>query len=384
MDTDKKRDYANSVWVALKGAFSKAPEQLDNETLEATCRKLLNRNAAQQALLVRNSSLAGRLQVCHRLVAIAEECRFGDRRKMLRAANAAVVVAVALGDAESGALVHDARAEAWACLANALRIQGDLLAAEQAWTQVQSALKTCSGDPLLHGKLFELEGTLRSEQQRFDEGRLLFQRAQQLYESVEDRHLAGRALLSQGHWAYRGGDIEEAIRATYEGGRRIDCDRDPVLRALTLLNLSLYVGEAGQPHEALELLQLVKPLCDRLPYGKAHERRLRWSEGRLQAAIGLPDDAARQLEEVRRELLDSNERYDAALASLDLAAVYAELGQSFKVAQLAREMYPVFASGHIPQQASATLLLFAQAAREQTLTAAAIRATAATLRQQRQ
>ncbi len=382
METDQTQHYSASVREALSRACASLPVQLDAETLKRTCQKLLNLNAAQQALLVRNSSLAGRLQVCRRLVEIAEECRIGDRRKMLQAANAAVVVAVALGDAKTEALIHDARTEAWACLANALRLQGDFLGAEQAWIQVQTSFKYASGDPLLHGKLLELEGTLRSEQHRFEEGKLLFQRAQQLYEAIGEHHLAGRTLLSQGHWAHRAGDLDLAISAAYEGGKRIDCAVDPVLRFKALFNLVIYLGEAGQPREALELLRLLKPVCHQLPYGQAYARRLRWSEGRLQAALGLLDDAVRQLNGVRRELLRDDERYDAALASLDLAAVYAELGQSLSVAELAREMYPVFASSGIPREASATLLLFGQAAGEHTLTATAIRSTVATLRKQ--
>ena len=382
MDRSKPPQYGDSMWAALEQSLQQAPERLDPETLDRVCTRLLARSAEQQALLVRNSGLTGRIQVCHRLVEIAEEHRFGDPATMLQAAQAAVVVAAALAQDHSGALIHDALAEAWGCLANSLRIHGDLDAADRAWAEVSASLEHTSGDPLLRGKLLELEATLRSERQQYEEARRLFLRAQRLYEGVEDRHLAGRTLLSQAHSAFKAGDLDRAIEAAFEGGKRIDVDRDPRMRAIAMFNLVHYLAEAEQSQEALNLLRVVAPLCERLPHADMHCLRMRWMEGRLQAAIDLPDDAARLLESVRADLLARELEYEAALASLDLAAVYAEIGHTHRVQKLARDCYPIFASSKIPREASATLLLFAKAAREEALTAAAIRATASKLRHQ--
>jgi hypothetical protein len=71
--------------------------------------------------------------------------------------------------------------------------------------------------------------------------------------------------------------------------------------------------------------------------------------------------------------------YDAALVSLDLALVWAENRDFRRVALLASEMYPVFLSQEIPREAAATLLLFADAARERRATLQSIAGTVAEL-----
>ena len=76
-------------------------------------------------------------------------------------------------------------------------------------------------------------------------------------------------------------------------------------------------------------------------------------------------------DERRRALFDAfGERvgFDAALVSLDLAALYARQGRTDEVKRLATEMVPIFESRDVHQEALAALLLFREAAEAEQVT----------------
>jgi hypothetical protein len=74
---------------------------------------------------------------------------------------------------------------------------------------------------------------------------------------------------------------------------------------------------------------------------------------------------------------------DAALASLDLAMIYLERGETSELKRLAAEMIPVFESRDDQQKAMAAFLLFRQAAEAEQVTAALLREVASSLEQVR-
>ena len=66
--------------------------------------------------------------------------------------------------------------------------------------------------------------------------------------------------------------------------------------------------------------------------------------------------------EVREGFLEWGSGYDAALAALDLALLYADEGRSAEMRRLARAMAPVFRAQDVHREALAALLLFVEAA----------------------
>jgi hypothetical protein len=86
--------------------------------------------------------------------------------------------------------------------------------------------------------------------------------------------------------------------------------------------------------------------------------------GRLHAGLCEYAHAVRFLEAARQGFVERRMAYDAALAALDLALVYARCRERLKVRELAVQMYPIFVSEGIAREASAALLLFVEAARE--------------------
>jgi hypothetical protein len=71
---------------------------------------------------------------------------------------------------------------------------------------------------------------------------------------------------------------------------------------------------------------------------------------------------------VRESLLEDEMAYDAALASLDLALVYAKQGRTAELKRVAEEIVPVFESQDVHREAATALMLFQDAVRTEHVT----------------
>jgi tetratricopeptide (TPR) repeat protein len=366
---DPRDDDGEAFRRALQAALARAPLPLEPAELESICDDFLGRPAGQQLTLARNSRRVGRLEVCWRLIGRSEALRHQDPPQMLTIARAAVRLAEALPDASpSASLVADARAEAWACLANALRVVGDLPAAEDAWRTADAYLEEGTAEPLIEARLRVLKSSLRLTQGRTAEAIRLLRRSYRAYRRLGDPHLAARTLISLARAYEREGRLPAAIRAVYLGGRQLDAGREPDLLLVAVHNLIHYLGEAECSWEALTLLREAEPLY-RLLGGRVISLRMRWMESRLLLSVGHPAEALATLGKVRQSFLDLGMTFDAALAALELATTHAAAGRHEEVARLAEEMYPIFISRGISDEALATLSLFVQAAERREATA---------------
>jgi hypothetical protein len=107
-------------------------------------------------------------------------------------------------------------------------------------------------------------------------------------------------------------------------------------------------------------------------------------EGRISFGTRGGDQAAEAaLRQVQKEFFDLRMGYDAALVSLDLAALYAREGRTAEQKALAVEIMPVFESREVNREAMAALLMFQHAAQEERLTADLARQLAAFLKRER-
>jgi hypothetical protein len=141
----------------------------------------------------------------------------------------------------------------------------------------------------------------------------------------------------------------------------VDPEREPRLLYCLRQNLVDSLTKAGRFEEA-------KPLLPGLwDAARAHGSRLdhvrvRWVEARITAGLGDRETGRLGLLEVRHELLDRGILFDAALAGLELAALYIEEGKTSEVKELAGEMVAVFRAQNVAREALAALLTFQTAA----------------------
>lgn len=257
--------------------------------------------------------------------------------------------------------------------ANALRVGGDLPAADRVFAEVRERLAaTVLDDPALHAEVCSLEASLRCDQRRLGEAEHLLDRAILLARLGHDERALAEVLIK---------------RADLHGERQDHAAAGECLReALSLL------GESGDRHLlACALGTLATIECDRGAFAAAEELLGRyrgvligdggvWStvrvlalEGRIAHGLGRHAEAEDRFLAAQQACLDHEMEHDAATLGLELAVLYAEQGRMSEVKEIARRIQPAFASREVHREATAALVLFQQAVAAERVTVEAIR-----------
>jgi tetratricopeptide (TPR) repeat protein len=295
---------------------------------------------------------------------------------------------IAEGELFEESWVYQLRSLAWAALGNALRVKGDRLGAERSFDMADSwweAGTQSTEDALGYEPIIlDLKAPLRTAQRRFAEALELLDAAVGLFLHGEHRdpHLAGRSLISKAFLLTEMGDTDSAFQALKKADGLINPDREPRLRLCIHHNLADNLSKAGRHREASALLPALKALA--ATHGSAQDwLRLDWVEGRVAAGLGDYEQARLLLGQVRQTFLDDGNAFEAALTALDLAVSLLKEGKNTEVQKLADEMVTVFRATEVPREALAAALLFQEAARHKTATAAFVQEVAASLNRAR-
>lgn len=317
-------------------------------------------------LLVGNSSRFRNRMLCECLIQEGYEAAFYDPQRAIETAELGTLVADRLEAADCGGeeSLDSLRARAWAQLGNALRISSRLAAAERAFAVAESLLD--EGIALLDkAKVLALLASLRLDQRRFAEAFQLFDRAAFLYKKLGQWHLLGRTLLQKALVCGETGDSDGEMKLLRRALDLIDPQADPRVFLMARHNLIHALHDGGRSREAFALLFHTRPL-----YLKMGDRmsllKLRWLEGKVALGLQRAEQAEAAFREVRDAFGELGLEYDAALASLDLASVYLAQGRTADVRRIAEETLAVFQAHNIHREAIAALLLFQDAARQQT------------------
>jgi tetratricopeptide (TPR) repeat protein len=257
-------------------------------------------------------------------------------------------------------LVEDLRARAWAYLGNARRLASDLAGAEQAFASAAAHLQKGTGDPIERAILLDREASLRRAQRRFAEALDCLTRAVGIFLRNGEKHRAGRSLVNLSLVHSYAGNTAESIAALFESLELLDAKADPRTLLCARHNLAGYLVEAGRPREARRLFRGTSALYRDFPDAWTQNRR-QWLQGRIDHALGRLRPSEASLRAARDGFLAEGIPYDTALASLDLALLYAEQGRTGELKRLSAEMIPIFASCHIHREALAALAFFRQA-----------------------
>lgn len=257
---------------------------------------------------------------------------------------------------------------AWAFVANARRVQGDLPGAEEAFLCSDRLWEAgASADPELLDatRLLDLKASLRSYQGRLDEALTLLDQALQ---ATKTRATQGRILFKKANALRFLGNYRKSNEALRETAALIQEKPDPRLYWLVQFTLVVNLWHLGDYEDAEALLPEVRELAVTLG-NELDIVRVLWLEGRVTAGLGRQEQALPALEQVRRYFTTSQIAYDAALASLEVAVFYLEEERTGKVKRLAEEMLWIFRAQGVHQEALAALRLFCEAARKEEATA---------------
>jgi tetratricopeptide (TPR) repeat protein len=309
--------------------------------------------------------------LCELLCRESEKVASRDANRAVELAELAVLVAERLrpGEPAEEEWLLGLRALALAHLGNARRVLGELRGAEKAFSRSADLWEKCereTGDPLGYGPvILDLKASLRRGQRRFVEALELLDRVVTAYRDGDperrDLHLPGRALIKKAYTYDQMGEPGRALEMLQEAAPLVDPARDPRLFLCLRHNVLDTLSKMGRLEEARELLPEVEALSREI--GNALDlARLRWAEARIAAGLGGTARAEEMFQEVRRALLGQGIGYDAALVSLELAALYARQGRTAEMKELAGEMLPIFQAADVHREALAALAVFQQAA----------------------
>ncbi|HEV7784632.1 MAG TPA: hypothetical protein VGQ28_04790, partial [Thermoanaerobaculia bacterium] len=168
------------------------------------------------------------------------------------------------------------------------------------------------------------------------------------------------------------GNYERAIAVLDEALPLVEATAQPRLRYSHCFAKADALCHLERPAEAEALLPELRELTAEIG-NDLDGWRLRWLEGRVAAGLGRRQKAIGVLALVRREFARREIPYDTALATLELAVLHLEEGDTREVQILAGEMKPIFDAQGVPREALAALALFTEAARKERLTAAWVR-----------
>ena len=325
--------------------------------------KLLPRKEQEEAL--RGAPPEAQWAVCELLCLESQRQCGEDPMKAIPLCELALVAADL---AEGGERVRaKLRGIAWAHLGNALRARDDLDAAERAFSSADEFWKLGEGvaDGLLEeGLIFALKASLRLDQRRFDEAKKLLERAEGLASGPTFRI---QVIVSRANLLVEMGNLEEAAALQHGVKESVSPQEEPRLLFAIWQNLADTLSRLERFEEATALLPTARVHLLKAG-GELNRVRLLWTEGRITAGLGDVEAGISLLSRVRGEYASRDMAYDVALVSLEMAVLYAGLGRTEQVKNLARHMTPIFRAHAIHREALAALTIFRRAAEQERVT----------------
>lgn len=322
----------------------------------------------EQIALVRDDETFHTWAFCQVLLRESLEAGFEEPARAINFAELAVTVSQQLGDAYDPHWVFDLRARAYAYLGNSRRVLGELRSAETAFRESEALLsKSMTGNPLIEAEVLHLKASLRRAQRHLEEALALVDRSLSIYRESGDVYNAGMVLLKKSKILEDAGNLEESIRLLHGLSTELEAEQEPRLYLYILYNLMLCLTTIGRYQEAEELL----PEIQRSFPGEARPLdllRLHWTEGKIALGRGRLGEAEEAFRFVQQEFLARGMGYDAALVSLDLAALYAQERRTGELKKLAAELMRVFEARDVHREAVAALIMFQKACEEERLT----------------
>lgn len=262
---------------------------------------------------------------------------------------------------------------ALAFLGNALRVGGDLLSADAAFhrsSEFWEAGDTAVISPLDGSRVLDLKASLRRQQQGCDAEALALLR--EAYEVAPTKSRRYDILLARSLVFAREEQFENALKDLDQARSLMPHIAPPRQRWLLECNYALNLWHLGRFKDAEQRLGEIQTLTLDIGQDLA-QLRLRWLEARIAMGLGREDDGAEALTEVWKGFADRGITFDAAVATLELAALELERGHTAQVKTLAGLAAEVFVAQVIPRELFASVRLFWEAAKREAATATTAR-----------
>lgn len=264
------------------------------------------------------------------------------------------------------------QAQATAHAANALRIQEAFDQAEAAFAQAWRVLRRSGVTDLAAvAEVACLEASLHRDRRRFPEAETCLHFASFLYVALRDLPKLARTRLKRGtlyHAWGRPAKALDAAKAAEDVLDRVGPGAEPRIRLAARHNGAFYLCDLGRFADAAELVEQSRLLYDL--FDDAWTRlRLAWIEAKIAYGLGKTEEAEVKFRQAREGFLSEGSAFDAALVSLELAALYLNQSRTSDVLTLARGMVATFQRLGVHREARTAAQLLAQAAGREAVTA---------------
>ncbi len=222
--------------------------------------------------------------------------------------------------------VDDAKARASVLIGSARRLAGDRAGAEEAFRCAVTHL-TCPPDAIERGFYCQHLAALRRDQGRDEEATGLLWRAALIYNKSSDFLEEGACLAELGFLFVADDQAHRAVLPLSRACEVLDLHRDATLAVLARLALAVCHARLGDAERAERLLKAARTMYDRVADSSRQLAHVTWMEGKVAALTANLEDAPGLLDTARKAFVQQGRLYDAAFASLDLAAVLARAGR---------------------------------------------------------
>jgi hypothetical protein len=350
--------FAGSLVLGSVGAAGIRAEQLQAAALWAT---LEGTPPPQRLKLIAGDARYHSWALASRFLEAAAEFHWRDTPQGLEACRLALAIAERLPAAAYPAgLTHDLRCRALGSLADALRLDHQLDAAQATLRQAWEALGDGTGDALERAGLLRVEAALQTTLGDFAAAAARLRPAASIYRLYGDRHQEGRTLqklsLAVG-WENPAAGIHFAERAL----ALIEPGREPRLELASRHALIWFLNDCGLGWQALDLLERSRPLY--LQLGESQPRLLLpWLESRICRRLGQLAAAERGLVAVWHDFREAGFPQELTLASLDLVETYIAQGKARHALRLLKAFHGILGHWGMHTEGMAAWLLLIEAA----------------------
>jgi tetratricopeptide (TPR) repeat protein len=257
--------------------------------------------------------------------------------------------------------------------ANALRIWGDLTAADAIFVRLRATVAALPlPRPSLVAEIASLEASLRIGQHRLLQAEDLLDRASRAYQQANDSLGLARVRIKQANVAWDQGRAAQMLRLFEDASLALEAATDTPDLHLVLCTVTgrvLALCELERFGEADALLRAHQDPYEASddPYAAA---MLRGLQGRVALGLGGFDRAEESYTSCRDAYLALGRYHDAALACLDLAETLHAAGRVDDLLALASQLVPLFRSKKLPVETFRALDHLVKAIRARRLSAA--------------
>ncbi|HEX5715341.1 MAG TPA: hypothetical protein VF179_04230, partial [Thermoanaerobaculia bacterium] len=301
----------------------------------------------QMLLAMHGTRRATDLSLCELLLRQSRELGARDPVRARRAAELAAQTAELVHEGLYGSpVVQDAHTWSWAQPDVERVSKGEDRLVVNITDKIRQLL-AWEPDPPMRAGLLALQAFLAGSRGRIDEAVRVFNRAASIHRRTGDRHLFGRVLLQKGI----------LLGSTREGGQRhavalrlirrsldlVDPAREPRLVVNAAHHLIWFQSQAGRTAEAEACLHAARRLYERAG-DRRHLGRLFWLEGKIAVR---PREAEVALVAARDALHREGLGHEAALATLDLGALYVRERREVDVRRQPELVFALASSGSV-------------------------------------